>query len=473
MTFGSRMLKSFTYSTLPIRISLQLLQDSAFDFDALIRDACAGCFQRGTDAHFTKGNGTTQPEGPILGTPVGRTAAGQTTSVTWDDLTELEHSADPAYRIGARYMFHDSVLNTLKKLKDGQGRPLWSPGVAVGAPDTINGYGYSINQDMPVMAAGAKSIAFGNFKNYVVRDVLNLQMVRLGSSLCTRTKAVGVSPSPPIGGPMTFELIAGPGFDIEEPHWEALIPARTAGEHVRLRDIATNCSDIAGWVFQTVKRTFGFETPPPVSSWWPLRFVKPPFGNVKAHYPIVPGEHGPQTASQGAGRRWRPGGGWRGGDLMSNSFYSERAIILCRLWATATSFRSMRRSSAGRPSMVLFSRGNMSSLLTPPAATRASISRTKSSITALAAIADLAITPSLIFLWSKKNTLGRRVPLQILGAAHPQPMGLEAYERLSACRKSGNSIVQQLRRRVRMDVTLKNQACHGIDHGIGNVLHQA
>ncbi|WP_419900781.1 phage major capsid protein [Roseomonas sp. USHLN139] len=181
MTFGSRTLKSFTYSTLPIRISLQLLQDTAFDFDALIRDACAGRFQRGTNAHFTKGNGTTQPEGLILGAPVGRTgAAGQTTSVTWDDLTELEHSVDPAYRIGARYMFHDSVLKTLKKLKDGQGRPLWSPGVAVGAPDTINGYGYSINQDMPVMAPGAKSIAFGNFKNYVVRDVLNLQMVRLG-----------------------------------------------------------------------------------------------------------------------------------------------------------------------------------------------------------------------------------------------------------------------------------------------------
>ena len=104
---------------------------------------------------------------------------GQTTSVIYEDLVDLEHSVDPAYRAEAEFMFHDDTLKVLKKLKDADGRPLWLPGVAVREPDTILGYNYVINQDMPIMAANAKSILFGDFSKYMIRDVMDLMLLRL------------------------------------------------------------------------------------------------------------------------------------------------------------------------------------------------------------------------------------------------------------------------------------------------------
>lgn len=180
LAFGSKTLKAWMYRSGYLALSLELLQDSAFDFDALIRDALALRFARGQNAHFTTGNGTTQPEGLITGASLGKTGTtGQTTSIITDDLIDLEHSVDPAYRAGSRFMMHDSTFKVIKKLKDTQGRPLFLPGFTVGASDSILGYPVTINQDMPVMAANAKSVAFGNLQNYVIRDVMDLRVTRL------------------------------------------------------------------------------------------------------------------------------------------------------------------------------------------------------------------------------------------------------------------------------------------------------
>lgn len=180
LAFGSKTLKAYMYRSGYLVISLELLQDSAFDFDTLIRDALAIRFARGQNAHFTTGNGTSQPEGVVTAATVGKTGTtGQTTSVTTDDLIDLEHSIDPAYRAGAAWMMNDGTFKAIKKLKDSQGRPLFLPGFTVGASDTILGYPVVINQDMPAMAANAKSIAFGNFQNYVIRDVMGLRITRL------------------------------------------------------------------------------------------------------------------------------------------------------------------------------------------------------------------------------------------------------------------------------------------------------
>jgi HK97 family phage major capsid protein len=89
---------------------------------------------------------------------------------------------DPAYRTNGRYMFHDQSLKALKKLKDSQGRPLWRPGVTGGDANDILGYGYTINQHMPVMAASAKSILFGDFKKYLIRDVMAVTLFRFADS---------------------------------------------------------------------------------------------------------------------------------------------------------------------------------------------------------------------------------------------------------------------------------------------------
>lgn len=184
LAFSSLTLNSYTYKTGVLLVSLQILQDSAFDFDTLIRDAIAGSFVRGQNAHFTTGTGTGQPQGVTVGAPIGVTAAtGGTVTATFDNVLDLIHSVDPVYRPGSSFMFHDTTLQTLRKIKDSTGRYLWQAqdsGVA-GSPmaDTIWGYPVVINQDMPVMAANALSIVYGDFSNYVIRDVLGIQLTVL------------------------------------------------------------------------------------------------------------------------------------------------------------------------------------------------------------------------------------------------------------------------------------------------------
>jgi HK97 family phage major capsid protein len=185
LAFGSKTLKAWTYRSGFLTISIELMQDSAFDFDTLIRDALALRFARGQNAHFTTGNGTTQPEGILTGGVVGKTGTtGQTTSVIYDDLIDLVHAIDPAYRTpDCAWMMNDLSIRNLRKLKDTTGEPLWqdidNTAMVSGVPGRLLGYPVVVNQDFPVMAANAKSIAFGQWRNYMVRDVMALRIQRL------------------------------------------------------------------------------------------------------------------------------------------------------------------------------------------------------------------------------------------------------------------------------------------------------
>lgn len=180
ITFGQRPLGSFLYSSRMIRVSLQLMQDSAFDIEDYLAGAIGTRIGRITNAHFTTGTGSGQPRGVVTDASSGVVAAaGNTTAITYANLVALEHSLDPGYRRGAEFMFHDSTLKAIKQLLDTTGRPLWVPGVAVREPDTILGHRYVVNQDMAVMAANARSILFGDFSRFFVRDVQDVQIMRL------------------------------------------------------------------------------------------------------------------------------------------------------------------------------------------------------------------------------------------------------------------------------------------------------
>lgn len=180
VAFGQVVLGAHMYSSKMIRVSNQLLQDSAFDLPAYLADALGTRLARITNSHFTVGTGTAQPKGIVTAATSGVVgAAGTATSVTYDNLIDLIHSVDPAYRANARFMFSDSTLRTIRKLKDGQGLPLWQPAMVAGEPDRILGYSYIVNNDMPSMAANAKSIVFGDLSKYIVRDVLGVQVVTL------------------------------------------------------------------------------------------------------------------------------------------------------------------------------------------------------------------------------------------------------------------------------------------------------
>jgi HK97 family phage major capsid protein len=133
-----------------------------------------------TNNHFTVGTGSSNPNGVVVAATVGKTGTtGQTVSIVYADLVDLEHSVDPNYRQGAKWMMNDSSLKVLKKLVDTQGRPLWMPGLVTGAPDTILGYGFVINNDMATMATSGKSVLFGDFSKYIIRDVADVSLLRL------------------------------------------------------------------------------------------------------------------------------------------------------------------------------------------------------------------------------------------------------------------------------------------------------
>lgn len=177
--FGAVNLGAYTYRTLVLPISYEFLQDSAFGEGTII-DAFGEQLGRGLNAHLTTGTGTGQPQGIVTAAVSGKVGTtGQTLTVIYDDLVDLEHSVDPAYRQTAKWMFHDSSLKVIKKLKDGNGLPLFVPAVSGAAYDTILSYPYQINQDMPVMAANAKSIVFGRLDKYKTRIVRDVTMLRL------------------------------------------------------------------------------------------------------------------------------------------------------------------------------------------------------------------------------------------------------------------------------------------------------
>ncbi|MFE7360666.1 phage major capsid protein [[Kitasatospora] papulosa] len=183
VTIGQADIGAFMYTSKLVRVSLQLLQDEAFSLESWLARKLGERIGRIQNTHFTTGTGSAQPEGVQTNAAIGKTGGtGQTTSVTYDDLIDLVHSIDPAYRTSGRqqFMLHDSTLASVRKLKDGQNRPLWEPSIQVGVPDGILGHGYVVNQDMPVMAANAKSILFGDFfAGYLIRDVQDVQMLRL------------------------------------------------------------------------------------------------------------------------------------------------------------------------------------------------------------------------------------------------------------------------------------------------------
>ena len=194
--FGTTSLGARKYSSKVFTIPFELLQDQGpgIDIEAFVRRAAAMRIARITNRHFTVGTGTNQPEGIVTASPVGKAGVtGKATSFDTDDLIDLEHSVDPAYRelptVG--FMFHDTTLRFLKKMKDADGRPLWTPGLSVKEPDVLMGYRYNINQAMPQMVASAKSVLFGDLNSYMIRDIMDVTLFRFDDSAYTKKGQIG------------------------------------------------------------------------------------------------------------------------------------------------------------------------------------------------------------------------------------------------------------------------------------------
>lgn len=191
-SFGTTPLSVVKYGSKSFAVPIELLQDSVIDIEAFVLNRIAMRLARKQNLDFTLGTGTGQPTGVITASSAGVTAAtGGATTVTYANLVDLQHSVDPAYRaLGrTRYMFHDQTLAAIRKITDSQNRPIFVPGYTSGlagvsgsVPDTILGKPFQINQDMPIMAANAKSIAFGDFSYYTIRDAMDVTIQRYTDS---------------------------------------------------------------------------------------------------------------------------------------------------------------------------------------------------------------------------------------------------------------------------------------------------
>lgn len=196
-SFNVVTLKTYKFSSKVVAVPFELLQDSSIDMEAFIRNRLVTRLGRITNTKFTVGTGTGEPNGIVTAASSGKVGTtGQTLTVIFDDLVDLIHSVDPAYRAlgNCKFMMNDASLKVIRKLKDSQGRPIFMPGydgLGQAMPDTILGYPVVINQDIAVMAANAKSILFGDFTFYKIRDAMDMQMFRFDDSAYIKLGQIG------------------------------------------------------------------------------------------------------------------------------------------------------------------------------------------------------------------------------------------------------------------------------------------
>ncbi len=172
-TFGEKQLDAYAFNTEFLKISKELADDSIFAMESLIGDLLGERMGRIANLQLTTGSGSSAPNGIVTASSAGVTAAG-TAAITSDEIIDLIHSVDPAYRMSpkVRFMFNDSTLAAIRKLKDGDGNYLWQMGnIQNGEPGSLLGYGYSINQAMASLATGNRVMLFGDFAKYYVRKV--------------------------------------------------------------------------------------------------------------------------------------------------------------------------------------------------------------------------------------------------------------------------------------------------------------
>lgn len=186
LVFGEKTLGAFKYvapgaSQLPLRVSLELLQDSGFDIQGLVTRKLAERIARVQAVDWVAGAGTTEPFGIITST----TTEVEKDALTYADLVDIVHSVDPAYRVGAKWAFNDATLALVERLEDDNGRPLLGSttnGISSGLPNTtLLGYPVVIDQAFASVGAaesGNRYAVFGDLAaGYVIRRVKDVTLI--------------------------------------------------------------------------------------------------------------------------------------------------------------------------------------------------------------------------------------------------------------------------------------------------------
>ncbi len=179
-------------SALP-KVSQRLLDDSAFDIEGWLATRIADKFARSEAAAFVTGDGLDKPTG-FLTTPqvdeavwtwgnLGYVPTGVdgafSASAPADALVDLVYALGARYRANGTFVMNSKTAGVVRKIKDADGRFLWSDGLAAGEPARLLGYPVLIAEDMPDIASGEAAIAFGDFgAGYTIAERPDLRILR-------------------------------------------------------------------------------------------------------------------------------------------------------------------------------------------------------------------------------------------------------------------------------------------------------
>lgn len=201
-SFGTRSLNTSKFGSKVFTVPIELLQDAAIDVVGLVFQRARDRIGRVQNTKFTIGSGSGEPTGLVTAASVGKAGTtGQTLTIIYDDLVDLIDSVDeaslgmPDKQIGMPltapgWMFSQTMRKVVRKVKDTNGRPIWLPAAGGALPQLLD-YPVYINNDVPVPAANAKSLAFGNLHRYMIRDALAAGLYRFNDSAFTSKGQVG------------------------------------------------------------------------------------------------------------------------------------------------------------------------------------------------------------------------------------------------------------------------------------------
>jgi len=182
MTFTNVKFEPYTYSSKIVKVSNQLMADNAFDLAGFVGGQLANRLNRGINDHLTTGTNSSQPQGIVTGSTLGKTAA-SATAVTIAEILDLMYAVDASYRnaAGAGFMMNSATLAAVRKLGFGSSNdfPVFVPAMEVGGVDLLFGKPVHVNEDMDGIATGKKSIIFGDLKQYYVHEAGGVQLLRL------------------------------------------------------------------------------------------------------------------------------------------------------------------------------------------------------------------------------------------------------------------------------------------------------
>ena len=178
--FGQQLIGAHKVATL-IKVSEELLNDSAFDLEAYFTTEFARRIGNAEEDAFLNGDGSGKPTGifdETSGAKTGITTA-TATAITADEIIDLFYSLDGAYRRNAIWVVNDSTIKAIRKLKDGNGQYLWQPALHEGTFDTLLGKRIFTSPYVPEIASGKKTVAFGDFSFYWIGDRQGITFRRL------------------------------------------------------------------------------------------------------------------------------------------------------------------------------------------------------------------------------------------------------------------------------------------------------